>query len=217
MGAYVGMVNLVGDICNFAKTMNYPESSICVLKGDIEELKNKFPDIYSNLISCEHNRDKREPIEYGRDLVASWLFEDYIIWNLSKQNLDITKNGTDKKREILQSSNVSHSSDCLVCNNDNKRSVEIMCDYSGWWKKTHNVDLRDRKYMELSKENSILLGISFIDKSYFIMSDLKEVNTIYIPEHKPYGNKPAYRIIISDDDIKKLNFKEMAFELSKSV
>lgn len=33
-----------------------------------------YPDTFSNLNSCGHNRDARTAIEYGQDLVASWLF-----------------------------------------------------------------------------------------------------------------------------------------------
>lgn len=217
MGAYSGIVSLISDACGFARSMKYPESSICVLGCNESELKDKFPLVYENLLSCSHNRDKRGVMEYGRDLVASWLFEDYIIHGLSECGLEIGKNGTDRNREILSSNNVSHTSDCTVRVNGKERCVELMCDYSGWWKRTGNVDLRDHKYEVMAQENSMLLGISFADKSYFLIGDMASEKAQYIPQHKPYGNKPAYRINVTENDLKPIDFNKISDEIRKFI
>ena len=62
-----------------AKKLNYSESNILVLEGNEEELKNLYPDVHANILSCIHNRDGRSPMEYARDLVSSWIFEDYMV------------------------------------------------------------------------------------------------------------------------------------------
>jgi len=217
MGAYAGIVNLVGDACGFAKAMGYPESSICVLEGNEEKIKEMFPETYSNLVSCRHNRDKRSVSEYGMDLVASWLFEDFIMKNLTDNGLDVRKNGTDRDREILPSEGVSPASDCTVVVDGKERCMEIICDYSGWWRNTGRVDLRDRKYESLSRENSMLLGISFKDDTYFLIGDMGSVDALYIPQHKPYGNKPAYKVTVNDSDFKDIDFVEMAKDIKGSM
>ena len=145
MGAYNGMSQLLGDLVPIAESLNYPESSISVLRGDMQELQEKHPQTYNNLMSCRHNRDTRTPLEYGQDLVASWLFEDYLMKKLSEVGLAIAGAGADKNREILPNVKVSASSDCEVSYQGKTRGLEVMNDYTGWWKKTHHIDLRDQK------------------------------------------------------------------------
>ena len=81
MSAFIGVKALLGDLIPIAVSLHYPDSSICVLKGDINVLKRDFPQTYSNLTSCNHNKDNRTFIEYGQDLVASWIYEDYLSSN----------------------------------------------------------------------------------------------------------------------------------------
>ena len=89
MGAYKNMLGLYSDLLEKARSYGYPESSICILSGDESKLKSEFPDTFSNLNSCKHNRDSRTAIEYGQDLVASWLFEDYLMENLQIAGMSI--------------------------------------------------------------------------------------------------------------------------------
>lgn len=72
MGAFKGAGEFFKQpLWKVAESMNYSEDNIIVLKGDIDQLEKKFPDTYDNLISCVHHADRRKPIEYGQDLVAS--------------------------------------------------------------------------------------------------------------------------------------------------
>ena len=73
-GAFQHMSSLCHDLAGKARSYGYPESSICILLGDETRLRPEYPDTFSNLNSCGHNRDARTAIEYGQDLVASWLF-----------------------------------------------------------------------------------------------------------------------------------------------
>lgn len=212
------MKMLVGEnLADIARSFLYPESSICILSGNEEELKTKFPDTYKNLLSCSHNRDKRTPMEYGRDLVASWLFEDFLINGLKDRGLDIEGNGADKNREILGKYSVSSSSDCIVRNGNSSVGVEIINDYNGWWNYARKIDLRDRKYEEIVKSKSVLLCISNTDGRYMLFRDIKDLPMKYIPEHKPYGGKPAYSLDISNCEMKKLDLNEVAETLKEIV
>lgn len=213
MGAYSGMSQLLGDLVPISKSLNYPESSITVLKGDLRELQEKHPQIYANLLSCRHNRDTRTPLEYGQDLVASWLFEDYLMKNLSDAGLAISGAGADKNREILPNVKVSASSDCEVSYNGKTRGLEIMNDYTGWWKRTHHIDLRDQKYTKIVRTNSLFLGVSNSDNTYVLIEKMAEFPSKFIPSHMPYGYKPAFQLTISNNDLKPLDFSAIATQI----
>jgi hypothetical protein len=213
MGAFIEMTNLVGNLTTVATEFNYPESTKCILSGDENRLRIEFPQTYSNLMSCNHHRDNRSPIEYGRDLVASWLFEDYLINELTKVGLSIIGAGADKNREVLPNTKVSSSSDCIVSYNGKRRGLEIMNDYTGWWKKTNKIDLRDQKYNKIDRTNSIFLGISNSDNTYILINKISDYPSKFIPAHGPYGFKPAYRVTITDADLKPLDFETIANQI----
>ena len=213
MGAYSGMSQLLGDLVPIANSLNYPESSITVLKGDMQELQIKHPQTYNNLLSCRHNRDRRTPLEYGQDLVASWLFEDYLMRELTIAGLNIEGAGADKNREILPNTKVSSSSDSMVSFQGKQRCLEIMNDYTGWWRKTHHIDLRDQKYNRIVKKNSIFLGISNSDNSYVLINSMADFPSKFIQAHAPYGFKPAYQLTITDDILSPLDFKVLASQI----
>ena len=213
MGAYKQMSLLVGDLYTTARNLGYPESSICVLSGDIGSLQSLFPETYSNLLSCRHNRDRRSPIEYGQDLVASWLFEDYLMKELSDAGLIIEGAGADKNREVLPNTKVSSSCDCVVSYQGRQRGLEIMNDYTGWWRKKHQIDLRDQKFNKIVRTRSIFLGVSNSDNSYVLIDDISSFPSKFIQAHAPYGFKPAYQLQITEDDLMILNFKILATKI----
>ena len=210
MGAYTGMKALLGDLIPIAANLQYPDSSICILEGDIDSLQRNFPQTYSNLLSCRHNRDNRSPIKYGQDLVASWIYEDYLIGELSKCGLSIERAGTDWKREVLANRNVSSASDCLVKLGNRTRKLEIMNDYKGYWHRYGRIDLRDDKYEKLVRENAIFIGVSLPESEFIILDFSKKTNAIYIASHISYGGKPAYQIKIDENRLKKASLQDMA-------
>lgn len=215
MGAFVGMTALLGNLVPIAERLGYPESSICVLKGDIDVLEKEFPKTYSNLMGCNHNRDNRAPIQYGKDLVASWIYEDFLMEQLQLVGITIEGAGADKNREILAHAKVSAASDCLVTYNGKSRKLEIMNDYKGYWAKNRCLDLRDAKYNKLSNENSIFLGVAPLHKKYVLLDFSENVEATFIPHHPPYGFKPVYQVPISQDALKELDFTEIAQEVLK--
>lgn len=215
MGAFVGMTALLGNLVPIAERLGYLESSICVLKGDIDVLEKEFPKTYSNLMGCNHNRDNRAPIQYGKDLVASWIYEDFLMEQLQLVGITIEGAGADKNREILAHAKVSAASDCLVIYNGKSRKLEIMNDYKGYWAKNRCLDLRDAKYNKLSNENSIFLGVAPLHKKYVLLDFSENVEATFIPHHPPYGFKPVYQVPISQDALKELDFTEITQEVLK--
>lgn len=212
MGAFQQLSSLLGDLRPIAKKLNYPDSSICVLGGDIEVLKTNFPKTYDNLMTCGHNMDSRTPILYGQDLVASWLYEDYLMHELKSAGLDIIGAGADKNREILCNTRVSTDSDCLVSFNGKQKGLELMNDHKGFWKKTHKCHLRDQKYNKILKTGSIFLGVSTIDNTYFITDDISSVPSKFLPIH-PIWHKPAQELTITSEDLIPIDYNTIAKQI----
>lgn len=214
MGAYLELSNFFKNgLINEAKKFKYSNSNILILEGQESSLKTEYPAIYSNLVSCKHNRDRRMIMEYAQDLVASWVFEDYLIEEFKKIGYILEKSGTDKNREILSSSKVSAASDCLLKHNGNSILIEIMSDYKGYWTKYNKVDLRDDKFNKLKISKSKFLGISVKDKLYFLLNFNNDINATYSPSHFAYGGKPVYSITLRKDILKPFDIENIAKDI----
>lgn len=207
-------------IVNIAKILGYSFENILVLEDKETLLKTEYPQVYRNLESCNHQRDRRSLMEYAQDLVCSWVFEDYLITNLKAIGLDIHHAGDDKNREILSSSRVTANSDFLIKYNNKKLYVELANDYTGYWLKKLQVDLRDDKYLRIknkknSGDSSVLLGIDLKNKKYFIHDFSNDQNVMYIKYHPPFS-KPAYSIKLEKNNINEFSFDNIGYKL-KSI
>lgn len=198
-----------------AKEFNYPESTICVLSGNEQEVSSKYPEIYNVIQRCTHLRDSRTPFQYAMDLAASWVMEDYIIKQLCSNGLDVSRAGEDREREFLSGKRVSSNSDCLIEYNGVQRKLELMNDYGGYWNKNNKVDLRDNKFDKLQKEKSLFLGVSTSDKKYLLLNFAKEIDA----ENKyNYAyHKPSYSIKITPDMLGDLDYSAVADAIKKEL
>lgn len=200
MGAYSELSKYFSQgIVSKAAELGYSEENILILEGRESDLRQKHPEIWRNLQSCRHHRDRRTPLEYAQDLVASWVFEDCLIQALYDAGLHISHAGTDKERKILSSSNISAGSDASILVKGHHVPLEIMCDYTGFWTRTGKMDLRDSKYMKLKNSHSLFLGFSTVDNKVVLLDFSEEINAVYTPSHFAYGGKPAYSIRIPED------------------
>jgi hypothetical protein len=214
MGPFEGVSLLFNDnLISIAKELNFSESNICILQDNEENIKKTFPEVYKNILSCSHHRDARTPIQYARDLVASWLFEDYIMQVLNKSGINIILSGSDRNREILPNKRVTTESDYLIQFGTNKIHLELMSNYTNFWKKTNKLHLRDAKYKKMSESGAVMLCVSPIDKYFFIIDFRNKINATFIPYHYPYGGKPAYELSI--DRFDKHSFEELV--LAKAI
>jgi hypothetical protein len=205
-------------IIDKAKELGYDESNILLLSGEETLLKKRYPKVYNRLLSCVHQRDSRTPFEYGRDLVASWVFEDCVIQSLQDSGLDVKHNGADKNRKILQDEQVMSDSDAVIHINGKDIPIEIMCDYTGFWSHHGIIDLRDNKYQKLKKTNSLFLGFSTTDDILITIDFSKEIKVNYIQSHKPYGGKSCRSVILQPEYVRTFtkqavvdSVKEMCF------
>ena len=199
-----------------AKELNYSDSNLLILVGDEQGLKNSYPDVYANLLSCGHNKDGRSFMEYAQDLVASWVFEDDLMAQLRAGGLVIKGAGTDKDRELLATNTVSASSDCVVSWDGKSVLLELMSDYTGYWTRYGQMDLRDEKYHKLKNSSSLFLGVSTKDQKFIFLDFTANINATHIPSHKPYGGKPAYQIKLNGASLLPFNIGQLV-KLIKST
>jgi hypothetical protein len=202
MGAFIELVKYFSTgIVNKAIELNYSPENILVLSGEETKFRQMFPKVWDNLVSCRHSRDRRTPFEYGRDLVASWVFEDCLIKTLQESGLDIRHTGADKDRCILSSTDVTTYSDATIYIGNNTIPLEIICDYTGFCLNNKRIGLRDNKYLKLKNSNSLLLNISTADNKMIILDCSKDLPVEYIQHYTPFGGKPIYSIHITDKDV----------------
>jgi hypothetical protein len=196
--------------------MGYSEPNLLILAGDEQSLQSKYPNVWDALVSCKHHRDHRSPIAYGRDLVASWVFEDCVIGSLCEGGIDAKHGGSDCDRHILYKDGVTTNSDVKIIVGDSTIPIEIMCDYTGWWTANGRIDLRDNKYIKLKESKSLFLGFSTIDNILIVMDFSKDITYEYFECYTPYGGKPAYSIEIPRDAIYQFEIPLMV-DIVKSI
>lgn len=199
MGAYEGVSNFfAGNLCDLARELGYRNDNICVLTGDAITLQRLFPDTYNCIMSCTHNRDARFPIQYAQDIVASWLFEDYLVSSFSNLGRRLVLTGGDRDRILLRNSQVSSASDCVYISPTRSLKVEIMNSYTPFWKTNRRLHLRDSKYNQLCNEHGVLLCIDMSDNSFAIIDFTKNAPPARrIPNYWLYGGKTAYEVSLA--------------------
>lgn len=190
---------------NKAIELGYSDANLCIIDGDVGLLGERHPRTIENLKSCIHNADSRSVIDYGRDLVASWIFEDTMVQLLNSHGIKTVLSGTDRNREILGKMTISSCSDCIVSYCGTERHLEIVSDYTRWWETTGHMELRDSKYTKLRSEKSLLLGICTTSGKYTLLDFSQPVSAKYIQSHRNYGGKPAWSIKIKKEELKKFS------------
>ncbi|MDD2496162.1 MAG: hypothetical protein PHR25_06625 [Clostridia bacterium] len=208
-------------IINIAKEMGYSEENLLILESEEEKLKVKYPKTYQNLTSCNHNRDHRSFMKYGQDLICSWIFEDYFLYNMKILNIDIEFSGNDFERKILENSKVDSNPDYKLLLNNKKISIELVNDYTGYWQKTKKCDLRDDKYRKMMTKQDIdysfIIGIDLINKSFFLFDVKNNSNNVTYSSFHFYYNKPAYTISLDNIKFSKFSFDNILSEIIKNT
>ena len=219
MGAFDGLSNYFHGrnyLIQLAEDYQYNNSDILILEGDEQGLRDNYIDVYQNLCNCLHNRDNRSPIEYGQDLVASWLNEDYFLNELRNDDLDIQLNGADRNRDILPNARITSNSVYRLTNTitGNSRLMELMNDYSPFMVRNSALDLRDNKYSSLNNNKSLLLAVSIDTSPKYALFDFNNnIPATYIKSHRPYGGKPAYQVNVEKNSLHNFSIEAIRNQL----
>lgn len=82
--------------------LNYSQSNVFILQNDFYSLQEQFPEVWAVIQTCGRNKDHRTFESYAQDLVASWLYEDTLLFYMQKYGLRVNLNGADQGREIFK-------------------------------------------------------------------------------------------------------------------
>lgn len=201
-------------IQDFIKQSNWEEEPELVentLRGNVTDEQEEY--LQSKLSGLSHKRDSRSAEEYGRELLVNWLLEDVIVSILENDStITVNRSGEDANREFLE--NTTADPDLEVSIGAEEYLVEIIVDYTGFWKRSGNIDLRDNKYNHLQKStNGLVMGIDFDDNTVFIDKP-SVLNSEYL-NHHPVWNKPAYRG--NESEVEFTDFSELNEELKEQA
>jgi len=184
-----------GFIVEQAKHLNYSAENVLILEYKFKELSSKYMTTYKNIVSCKNQRDKREPLEFARDIIANWIFEDFVLDLLSNDSLKVVLSGGDKNREILHALNVTHDSDFIIKKDGKKYKLELMANYTSYWLKFKKFHLRNDKFDKLIKSKSLLLGVCTENKKFILLDFINPPLAKHMDKHPDY-DKPAKEIEI---------------------
>ena len=183
-------------LTEWADKFGYFEDNRLILEGREEELRRRFPATYQNILSCRHHADNRTPLAYAQDLVASWIFEDFVLDYFTSEQYQIRLCGADHERRILAAADTEATSDYEIAYRGQVFRMELVCDYGSFWKNYGKLHLRDNKYFDLQRESGLLLAISVKEKEFMLLDFRQEIPYTFIERHKPFGNKAACEVPI---------------------
>lgn len=132
------------------------------------------------------NKDSRSTLEFGKELMTSWLWEEAVAIKLG---LHTNPDACDSGRELLRTG-INCQPDMLT--NDGK-PVEIVVDHTGFIAKSGHLDLRGNKLQTLINANA-MIAVAFPNGT-IIMIDPSKCKVEHLAMH-PVWNKPASRITI---------------------
>ena len=145
-----------------------------------------------------HHRDARSLKEYAESLVRNWLVEDLIYYMLKGYKLNVKKEGSDSKRQLLEGKAVSGAPDLKV---EDKKNlwIEVIASYTPYWEKQGVYDLRDKKLIGLKNKSkddpTVVLGVSLHNKQFFMQSIDSSLETLDETEWEKFGNKYTTKVV----------------------
>jgi len=167
-----------------------------------DELKQEDRSKLSVLEDLDHLKDERSNYEYALDLIMGWMIEDLIIDLINQETLHAS---ADKDREFLE--NPEADADLEIDLENNSIPLEIVNDYTGFWKNKRELsNLRDSKFQNLKEEDALILGIDMENRKILLIpareADKKG------RKYNPRINKKASIINLEEEtfhDIENLN------------
>jgi hypothetical protein len=150
----------------------------------------------SKLENCDHCADSRSKVEYGAELIRSWLIEDLLAEKLAMQGFPTNLCGKDNTREFL--ANPNGDADLSIETPNGTFFVEIITDYGGFWQSQNVVDFRDTKLDTLQNYDNILIIGYDMKNNDIVVFNPRNVDAEYMNSH-PAWSKPAYRVTVDNN------------------
>ena len=154
-----------------AAKLHYGPNEQAIAAGDWEKIKNSDPSYYAAIQTNLHQADSRGVERFAQEIVGNWIIEDIMLKLINEGKVVQVKcrlNGADKFRRLLSAKCVTEDPDYEVEIGGRVIRVELITDYSGWWKRHEVISLRDRKFNNLSKMNALVLCVDMSDRTFSV-------------------------------------------------
>lgn len=138
-------------------------------------------------------RDKRDPIQYAKNLCCSWITEEAIKKKITSWGYKILNYGCDMEREILTTpKRIKNDSDIIF---EFKKNIfikiEITQDYFDFVFKNKKYGFRYNKYQEIKEDNGYIIHLC-LKKGIFYFFHINEIEDIQKQlNYKGFGGKPT--------------------------
>jgi len=172
---------------------------------DLEKIRNAaFLNFAGNKVSS-HQNDSRDHVSYCVDLILGWLAEDIILTVILLEGIPARLQGSDSEREFLSQNELDTAPDIIIGKEGEERLLEIICDWTNHWEEQHKADLRDNKFVRLVKDNSLLLGVSPISGTGFLMNVSDNHHEFEYNQYIGAYNKSGYTTKEINNHLKSIN------------
>lgn len=214
MGAYEGLSRYFnGGVLQKANELGYGEFLISVLKGDVETLERKYNSVWDTLKNCKHQIAGREPLDYGKDMIATWMFEDCVVGALRKSGLNISygKDYLTRKKFTPRPDKLDTS--VIITTSEGNFNLIIRCENTGAWTRTNTIILREPQYKKLKNKKTILMALSTVDNKLILLNHGDISEAIHIDSYEPYDGKSVYSLILPNTAVRKFTIPTMVDEI----
>lgn len=206
---HLGQLHITqNDVLNLYEGMYFRDTTIPkkevfyqVLTNTLTKDNKDFLTICGDKVNS-HQKDKRTASGYAIDLIIGWLIEDAILASLLLRGIPVKLQGSDNQRDFLNQNELETTPDLLIENTQ----IEIVSDWTDYWMRTGNADLRDNKFKKLVQEEAYLFGMSPISGMGFLIKVSDNTHGFeYNPRIYGFGGKPGYTTSKIKDHMKPIN------------
>jgi len=156
-------------------------------------LTAKEVEFVSSRCDLEFLKDRRTPLDYGKEIAFNWIVEDIILASIQNNGLAISRDGNDQKREFLENSQISSTADFKINFPWGQKYLELVVSWFPYWLVEKKLDLRASKYYSMFEKESLCLGIDMQEKQAFCL-DIKNTSNFIHRQNPAWGNKYCFTL-----------------------
>ena len=198
-------------LLDVASELGYSDENLEMLACDKNDKNAKFQ-LYKKHKSlfdaflktdCADLRDGRNPLDYFKDLIASWVGEDLLVRALNEYGLKAEVANADKDRKIKESRRqITCAADIKLEYEGNVRFVELM-DALSPVEEYGQFDLRLSKAKKQFEHGNIFLLQCLTDGKFVLIDFLRDSITVkYNAPHPRWGGKSSSLVNLEENGIK---------------
>lgn len=212
-------------LLDVASELGYSDENLEILACDKNDKNAKFQ-LYKKHKSlfdaflktdCADLRDGRNPLDYFKDLIASWVGEDLLVKALNEYGFKAEVANADKDRKIKESrQQITCAADIKLEYEGNVRFIELM-DALSPVEEYGQFDLRLAKAKKQFEHGNIFLLQCLTDGKFVLIDFLRDSITVkYNAPHPRWGGKSSSLVNLEENGIK-MHSMALLWETIKGV